>query len=81
MHHRCLTFPLIYLSHTPLTPPILSPKSMFAAAAAVQTVSIKSRDVFESTDTFKSLAPLQQKIKDVDAALKAPADGRMQTVD
>jgi hypothetical protein len=28
----------------------LSPKSMFAAAAAVQTVIIKSRDCFESSD-------------------------------
>ncbi len=73
---------------------------MFAAAAAVQTVIIKSRDCFESSDrsplaqktesqsllisfpnSFKSLLPLQQRIKDVEASLKAPSDGRMQTVD
>jgi hypothetical protein len=31
--------------------------------------------------SYKSLLPLQQRIKDVEASLKAPSDGRMQTVD
>jgi hypothetical protein len=31
--------------------------------------------------SFKSLFSLQQRILDVEASLKAPSDGRMQTVD
>jgi hypothetical protein len=31
--------------------------------------------------SYKSLLPLQQRIKDVESSLKAPSDGRMQTVD
>jgi hypothetical protein len=31
--------------------------------------------------SYKTLLPLQQRIKDVESSLKAPSDGRMQTVD